>query len=165
MNSLVVFPTFFSSTLNFAIRSSWSEPQSAPGLVFADCIELLHLWLQRIKLIWFSVLTIWWCPRVESSLVLLKEGICYNSVFSWQNSVSLCPASFCSPRPNLPVIPGISWLFTFAFQFPMMKSISFPLSSMQFSREIYLNANSSYVQGLDPSSYFCGLLFCLVIFR
>ena len=22
-------------------------PQSAPGLVFADCIELLHLWLQR----------------------------------------------------------------------------------------------------------------------
>ena len=22
--------------------------QSAPGLVFADCIELLHLWLQRV---------------------------------------------------------------------------------------------------------------------
>ena len=25
-----------------------SSIQSAPGLVFADCIELLHLWLQRI---------------------------------------------------------------------------------------------------------------------
>ena len=25
------------------------------------------------------------------------------SVFSWQHSVSLCPASFCTPRPNLPV--------------------------------------------------------------
>ena len=25
------------------------------------------------------------------------------SVFSWQNSVSLCSASFCTPRPNLPV--------------------------------------------------------------
>ena len=25
-----------------------TKPQSAPGLVFADCIELLHLWLQRI---------------------------------------------------------------------------------------------------------------------
>ena len=24
------------------------------------------------------VLTIWWCPRVESSLVLLKEGVCYD---------------------------------------------------------------------------------------
>ena len=24
------------------------------------------------------------------------------SAFSWQNSISLCPASFCTPRPNLP---------------------------------------------------------------
>ena len=29
----VVFPTFFNLSLNLAIRSSWSEPQSAPGLV------------------------------------------------------------------------------------------------------------------------------------
>ena len=29
---------FFSFSLNLAIRSSWSEPQSAPSLVFADCI-------------------------------------------------------------------------------------------------------------------------------
>ena len=47
-NGLVVFPTFFNLSLNLTIRSSWSEPQSAPGLVFADCIELLRLWLQRI---------------------------------------------------------------------------------------------------------------------
>ena len=32
------------------------------------------------------------------------------SAFSWQNSISLCPASFCIPRPNLPVTPGVSWL-------------------------------------------------------
>ena len=30
------------------------------------------------------------------------------STFSCQNSVSLCPASFCIPRPNLPVTPGVS---------------------------------------------------------
>ena len=48
LNGLVVFPTFFNLSLNLAIRSSWSEPQSAPGLAFADCIELLHLLLQRI---------------------------------------------------------------------------------------------------------------------
>ena len=48
MNSLVVFPTFFNLSLNLPIRSSWSVPQSVPGLVFADCIEHLHLWLQRI---------------------------------------------------------------------------------------------------------------------
>ena len=48
LNDLVVFPTFFNLSLNLAIRSSWSEPQSAPCLVFDDCIELLHLWLQRL---------------------------------------------------------------------------------------------------------------------
>ena len=31
----MVFPTFFNLSLNVAIRSSWSEPQSASGLVFA----------------------------------------------------------------------------------------------------------------------------------
>ena len=47
------------------------------------------------------------------------------SVFSWQNSVSLCLVSFCIPRPNLPVTPGISWLPAFAFLSPMMKRTSF----------------------------------------
>ena len=29
-----------------------------------------------------SVLTIWWCPCLESSLVLLEEGVCYDqSIF------------------------------------------------------------------------------------
>ena len=46
MNGLV-FPTFFNWSLNFAMRSSSSEPWSAASLVFADCIELLHLALQR----------------------------------------------------------------------------------------------------------------------
>ena len=41
LNGLVVFPTFFNSSLNLAIRSLWSEPQLALGLVFADCIKLL----------------------------------------------------------------------------------------------------------------------------
>ena len=47
------------------------------------------------------------------------------SVFSWQNSISLCPASFCILRPNLPGTPGVSWLPTFAFQSPIMKMTSF----------------------------------------
>ena len=45
------------------------------------------------------------------------------SAFSWQNSISLCPASFRIPRPNLPVTPGVSWLPTFAFQSPIMKRV------------------------------------------
>ena len=52
------------------------------------------------------------------------------SAFSWQNSISLCPASFCIPRPNLPVTPGFSWLPTFAFQSPIiLKSRDITLST------------------------------------
>ena len=47
------------------------------------------------------------------------------SVFPEQNSVSLCPASFCTPRPNLHVTSDIFSLPTFAFQSPMMKRTSF----------------------------------------
>ena len=39
--------------------------------------------------------------------------------------ISICPASFCAPRPNLPVNPGVSWLATFEFQSPIMKRTSF----------------------------------------
>ena len=71
------------------------------------------------------VLTIWWCPCVESSLVLLEEGVCYDQCILLANSISLCPASFCTLRPNSPITPGISWLPTFAFQSPIMKRTSF----------------------------------------
>ena len=50
-----------------------------------------------------------------------KRVFAMTSVFSWQNSISLCPASFCTPRPYLPVTPGVSRLPTFAFQSPIMK--------------------------------------------
>jgi len=54
-------------------------------------------------------------------IVLLEEGVCYDHSLSWQNSVSLCLTSFCTPRPNLPVTPGVSGLPIFAFPSPMMK--------------------------------------------
>ena len=57
--------------------------------------------------------------------MLLEEGVAMTSVFSWQNSISPCPDSFCAPRPNLPVTPGIYGLPMFAFQSPMMKRTSF----------------------------------------
>jgi len=54
-----------------------------------------------------------------------KRVFAMTSTFSRQNSISLCPASFWTPRPNLPVTPGVSWLPTFAFQSPIMKRTSF----------------------------------------
>ena len=71
------------------------------------------------------VSTVWWCPCVESSLVLLEEGVCYDQCILLAKLFSLCPASFRARRPNLPVTPGISWLLTFAFQSPIMKRTSF----------------------------------------
>ena len=47
------------------------------------------------------------------------------SMLSWQNSVSLCPAPFCTPRPNLSVIMGTSWLPPFVFKSPVMKRTPF----------------------------------------
>ena len=38
-------------------------------------------------------------------------------VFSWQNSMRLCPASFCTPMPNLPVTPGLL-IFYFCISVP-----------------------------------------------
>ena len=42
------FPYFLQFKSEFGNKGSWSEPQSAPCFVFVDCIQLLHLWLQRI---------------------------------------------------------------------------------------------------------------------
>ena len=53
---------------------------------------------------------------------------------SWQNSISLCPASFCTPKRNLPVTSGGSRLPTFAFQSPMMKRTFFFLGGGVSSR-------------------------------
>ena len=54
LTSLAVFPAFFILNLCFAIRSLRSEPQSAPGLIFAHCIQLLHLQLQRMQSVWYQ---------------------------------------------------------------------------------------------------------------
>ena len=78
--------------------------RASPSLAARNIINLI------------SILTIWWCYCVESSLVLLEEGVCYDLYVLLTNSDSLCPVSFCTPRPNLPVTPGISWLPTFVLQ-------------------------------------------------
>ena len=74
--------------------------RASPSLAARNIINLI------------SVLAIWWCPCVESSLVLLEAGFAMTGTFSWQNHISLFPALFCTPRPNLPVTPRVSWLPT-----------------------------------------------------
>ena len=117
LDGLVVFPTFFNLTLNFNHDLSHSQP----GLIFVilqsfsifGCKEhnqfdfgMDHLYPHRVIYCVFGR----WC------LLLL--------VCSPDKTVSLCPASFCTLRPNLLVILGISRLPIFAFQSPIMKRTS-----------------------------------------
>ena len=122
LNCLVVFPIVFNLSVNFAIRSSWSEPQSAPSLVFfSDCIEPLYFQLWRIS-IWFQH----WPSGMSMCRVIsciVGKGCLLWSLHSLGKTV--WSASFCTPRQNLPVIPGISWLPIFAFQPSVMKGASF----------------------------------------
>ena len=81
--------------------------RASPSLAAKNIINLI------------SVLTMWWCPCVESSHVLLKEVFAMTSVFSWQNSIRFCPASFRTPKPNLPVTPGVSCPPIFFYSSPL----------------------------------------------
>ena len=108
----MVFPTFFNLSLHFAVKAH----------------DLSHSHLQVLFLLTVylvSVLTIRSYPYVESSLWLLEKGVYYNQCVLLTKTASLHPASFCTPRPNLPVTPDISQLPTFAFWSPMMKRTSF----------------------------------------
>ena len=61
---------------------------------------------------------------VESSLVLLKEGVFYNQCILLEKLCWFWPVSFFTLRLNLPITPGVSWLSTFAYHSPIMKRIS-----------------------------------------
>ena len=63
-------------SLTFSIVS-WSEPQSAPGLVLLT-VYSFYIFAAKNIINLISVPTIWWCPCVESSFVLLEEGVCYD---------------------------------------------------------------------------------------
>ena len=66
------FPYFLQFKSEFGNKEFMIESQSAPSLVFADCIELLFLAAKNIISL-ILVLTIWWCPCVESSLCVASS--------------------------------------------------------------------------------------------
>ena len=67
------------------------------------------------------------------------------SVFSWPNAVSLCPASFCTPRPNLPVTPGIPWFPTITFQSPWWKGHHFFMLVLEVLECLHRNVQLQFV--------------------
>ena len=65
--------------------------RSSPSLAAKNRINLM------------SVLTIWWCPWVESSLVLLEEGVCYDQCIFLAKH--LCKSWDCLPSNPFPMFP------------------------------------------------------------
>ena len=136
----MVFPTFFNISLNFAIWSLWSESVS---------FQVLFYWLYRaspslaakniVSLIW--VMIIWWCLYIDVSWVVKKKKGVY-SMFSWQNCVSLCSASLCTPRSTLLVIPSIFWLPAIAFQLSLIKNI-FGCNSRRCCKSLHSQSTSA----------------------
>ena len=62
------FPYFFQFKSEFCNKESWSEPQSAPGLVFFWLYIASPSLAAKNIINLISLLTIWWCPCVDSSL-------------------------------------------------------------------------------------------------
>ena len=67
------------------------------------------------------VLTIWWCPCVESSLVLFEEGVFYGQCVLLAKLCYPWPCFILYSQAKLAVTPVLSWHPTFAFQSPIMK--------------------------------------------
>ena len=88
--------------------------------------------------------------RVFSFVV--GRGYLLSSVHSLDKTLLACPASFCTPRPNLHVTSSISWLPTFAFQSPIMKRTSFwgvLKGLLGLHRTIQLQLLQHYWSGID----------------
>jgi len=101
----VVFPTFFNLSKSLAAKKIIK-------LIMVLTIRVGHDW--ATDLIW-SDLVMSMC-RVFSCIV--RRGYLLWPVHSLGKTLSLCPASFCTPRQNLPVSQGISWLPTFCILIP-----------------------------------------------
>ena len=98
----MVSPTFFNLSLNLAIRSSWSEPESASSLVLllyrvssslaAKNIILLHgLYLFNMILLLLLIITVF---------ILAVLGLC------------CCTGTFCSFSEEGLLFIAIQWLLT-----------------------------------------------------
>ena len=120
----------------------WAKVNSRSYFCWLDTISPSLATKNAINLI--SVLTVCQHPCMCKAISCVVFAMI--TAFSWQNSVSLCPASFCSPRLSLPIIPGISWLPTYALQFSMMDRTSFlGVSSRRSSRTSSTSASAASV--------------------
>ena len=84
-----------------------------------------------------SVLTIWWCPCIESSLVLLEEGVCYDQC------IALEKMAICKQKPQKEPTP---WSWTSKVQ--KFKKINFGCWTTQSLVFVTVTVADEYTESL-----------------
>ena len=82
--------------------------RASPSLAAKNIISLI------------SVLNIWWGPCVESSLVLLEDGVCYDQCVLLEKLCNPLPCFILYSKAKLACYFRYRSTSTFAFQSPMM---------------------------------------------
>ena len=125
----MVFSTFFLQFKpEFCNKELTIWTTVAPGLVFGD----FSIFSCKYNQTDFGIGHLMMAMCRVFLLCYWKSVFSMTIIFSRQNSVRLCPTSFCIPRPNLPVTPDISWLPTLGIPIPYdEKDIFFGVSSIR----------------------------------
>ena len=132
MDLIYVIPELSSGFLYFLQFKS--EFDNKEFMIWATVSSWFHFcWLYRpspslaaksiISLI--SVLTIWWCPCVESSLVLLEEGVCYDQCILLAKLYEPLSCFLQSSKAKFACYSRCFLTSYFCIPFPLMKRISF----------------------------------------
>ena len=66
-----------------------------------------------------SVLTIWWCPCVESSLVLLEEGVCYDQCILLAKTLLAFALLHCVLQGQIYLLLQVSLEFLLLYSSPL----------------------------------------------
>ena len=100
--------------------------RGSPSLTAKDIISLI------------SVLTIWWCPYVKSSLVLLEEGVYYDQCVFLANLCLPFPCFILYSKAKICPLLQVSLDFYFCNHSLMMKRTSFFLVLVQIVLLVYI---------------------------
>ena len=105
---MVILPAFFNLSRNFAIRSSWSEPQSAPVLFLLPVQNFSVFGCKEYNQSDFGI------DHVVMSMCRVVSCVVRRGCLLWAVSslgktlLAFALLHFVFPRPNLPFIPAIS---------------------------------------------------------
>ena len=144
------FPSFLQFKSEFGNKEFmiWATVSSWSCFCWLDRVSPSSAAKNIISLI--SVLTIWWCPCVESSPVLLKEGVCCDQCVLLAKLLAFALLHFVL-QGQTGCYSGISWLHTFAFHSPVLKRTSFfhvsSRRSCRSSKNCSTSASSTLVIG------------------